>query len=165
MSGGLNLMTHGPKMQARFESGVKPMNRPLIAAQASLATIAIALIAAFAMPAVAKEEYWKPKCAEGAKLEQNKRKPEYRCARPGAMVNEYSMGKCKRPLKLRRVNGHRYNYMCQGTTIGSRGDPGTSESIDHYECRPGYEKNFTASKPTEACKRKVPGNSYEKPIF
>ncbi len=128
-----------------------------------LAGFALAIV----MPteATAKDKYWQPQCAEGAVLEQRKRKPEFRCRREGGLVAEYHLGKCQRPMKLRKVTGQRYDYLCLGTTIGAKGDAGVQESMMNYECRPGYKKNFNASKPGETCERMVPGSVFEKPIF
>lgn len=133
--------------------------------RARLVGILMMVMLANSPQTMAKAEYWKPKCEDGAKLEQRKGKPAFRCAREGGLVEEFRIGRCDRNQKLRRVNRYGYNYGCLGTAAMRQGGAGTSESYDMFECRPGYEKVSEATSPSRTCVRMVPGTAYEKPAF
>lgn len=113
----------------------------------------------------AKEKYWKPKCEKGAKLEQRSGKQAFRCRREGSLVEEYRVGRCQRPLRLRRATRFGYNYGCLGTTIAKQGDAGTFESYTMFVCPPKYERVRQATSPGRTCVRSALGTAYEKPVF
>lgn len=126
----------------------------------------LVLVNGFTIPsAYGKDNYWKPTCGEGWTLEQNKKKREFRCAKPGGMVKEFRMGRCKRPSKLRRIASPYATFGCVGTTIQSKGGPGISGSWREYDCPSNYDKERDAEDIKSTCSKKVPGNIYEPPKF
>lgn len=84
-------------------------------------SILLACVAAGVPSVAAATDYWVPTCTEGARLEQNKRKAEFRCARAGGEVKEYAVGRCKRPLRLSKSGRPGDSFGCTGTTIFTPG--------------------------------------------